>query len=123
MLLFLLLETDALGRLPGAFQRRDIMSNASKRAEGAAEELGGHLKSAAGKVLGNKEMEARGDAKVLEGEAKQEAAKAAERAKGTAEKAVGAVKNAAGAVLDNEQMEAEGRAKELKGEARKDANR
>jgi uncharacterized protein YjbJ (UPF0337 family) len=99
------------------------MSNASKRAEGAAEELGGRVKQAAGKVIGNKELEARGTAKIVEGEAKQEAAKAAERTKGTAEKAVGAVKNAAGAVLDNEQLEAEGRAEQLKGDARKHANK
>lgn len=99
------------------------MSNASKRAEGTAEELGGRVQRAAGKVIGNKEMEARGNARIVEGEAKQEVAKGAERAKGTAEKAVGAVKNAAGAVLDNEQLEAEGRAEQLKGDARKAANK
>lgn len=99
------------------------MSNASKRAEGAAEELGGHVKRVAGKVTGSKELEARGNAKIVEGEAKQAAAKAAERTKGSAEKALGAVKSRVGAVLDNEQMEAEGRAKELQGEARKSANK
>jgi uncharacterized protein YjbJ (UPF0337 family) len=99
------------------------MSNASKRAEGAAEELGGKIKGAVGKVIGNEQMEAEGKAKELSGEAKQEAAKAAERTKGKAQEVAGAVKNRVGAVLDNEEMEVEGRAKELEGEARQKANR
>ena len=99
------------------------MSNASKRSEGAAEKLGGKLKGAVGKVLGNERMEAEGRAKEIKGTAKEEAAKAAERAKGKREEVVGAVKNRIGAVIDNEQMEAEGKVKELKGEARQKANR
>jgi uncharacterized protein YjbJ (UPF0337 family) len=99
------------------------MSNASKRAEGAAEEVGGKIKGAVGKLIGNEQMEAEGKARALQGEAKQEAAKAGERAKGSVEEAVGAVKNRVGAVIDNEQMEAEGKAKELKGEARQNANK
>jgi uncharacterized protein YjbJ (UPF0337 family) len=99
------------------------MSNASKRAEGAAEELGGKIKRAAGKLTGNKTMEAQGNARIAEGEAKQAAAKAGERVKGTGEKAIGAIKNRTGALVDNESLEAEGRAEELKGEARKQANR
>lgn len=99
------------------------MSNASKRAEGAAEELGGKIKSAIGGVTGNEQMEAQGDAKQVKGEAKQGAAKAAERAKGAVEEAVGAVKNRVGVVIDSEQMQAEGKAKELKGQAHQEANR
>src|SRR6187455_2388987 len=92
------------------------MSNDSKRAEGAAEEIGGKIKGGVGKLIGNERMEA-------EGKAKQEAAKAAERAKGGVEKAVGAVKNRVGAAIDNERLQAEGRAQELRGEDRQDANR
>ena len=69
------------------------MSNASKRSEGAAEKLGGKLKGAVGKVLGNEQMEAEGRAKELKGASKEETAKAAERAKGKFEKVAGAVKN------------------------------
>jgi uncharacterized protein YjbJ (UPF0337 family) len=98
------------------------MSAASKRAEGAAEELGGRIKGAVGKIVGNKTMEAEGKARVVEGEAKQEAAKAAERAKGAGEKTIGAIKNRAGALVGNEELEAEGRVEELKGEARKQSN-
>ena len=99
------------------------MSNASKRGEGAAEELGGKIKKNIGKVIGNEQMEAEGIVKEKKGEAKQEAAKAAERTKGKVEEIVGAVKNRVGAVVDNEQMEAEGKAKELEGEARQKANK
>ncbi len=99
------------------------MSNASKRAEGAAEELGGKIKGAIGRAIGNEQMEAEGEAKALKGQARQEAAKAGERAKGTVEEAVGAVKNRVGAVIDNEQMQVEGRAAELRGEARQETNR
>jgi len=99
------------------------MSNASNRLDGAAEELGGTIKQAVGKTLGNEQMEAEGTARKLEGQGKQEAAKASERAQGKVEEVAGAVKGGVGALLGNEQMEAEGRAKELKGEARQTANR
>jgi uncharacterized protein YjbJ (UPF0337 family) len=99
------------------------MSNASKRAEGTAEKVGGKIKGAIGKLIGNEQMQAEGKAKELKGTAKVESAKAAERAKGQIEEAAGAVKNRVGAVVDNEQMQAEGKAKELQGEARQRANR
>ena len=47
------------------------MSNASKRGEGAAEELGGKIKGAVGKLIGSDKMKAEGRAKELEGKAKQ----------------------------------------------------
>lgn len=99
------------------------MSNASKRAEGTAEEVGGKIKESVGKLIDNEQMAAEGKAKKLQGQARQESAKAAERSKGKVEEVAGAVKNRVGAVIDNEQMQAEGRAKELQGEARQKANR
>ncbi len=99
------------------------MSNATKRGEGAAEELGGKIKATVGKVIGNEQMEAEGNLKELKGKSKQEAAKAGERVKGKVEEVVGAVKNRVGAVIDNEQMQAEGKVKELKGQARQIANK
>jgi uncharacterized protein YjbJ (UPF0337 family) len=98
------------------------MSNESKRAEGAAEEIGGKIKKGIGKVIGNDQMEAEGIVKEKKGEAKQEAAKASERTKGKVQEVAGAVKNRVGAVIDNEEMQAEGKAKELEGEARQKAN-
>ncbi len=65
------------------------MSNASNRGEGAAEELGGKIKKAVGKVIGNEQMEAEGKAKELKGEARQESAKAGERVKGKVEERPG----------------------------------
>ncbi len=98
------------------------MSNASKRGEGLAEEVGGKIKGVVGKVIGNEQMQAEGKAKELKGQAEQEAAKASERIKGKVEEVAGAIKNRVGAVIDNEQMQVEGKAKELKGEARQKAN-
>lgn len=99
------------------------MSNASKRSEGAAEEIGGKIKKTIGKAIGNEQMEAEGTLKEVKGQGKQEAAKAAERTKGKVEELKGAVKNRIGEVIDNEQMAAEGKVEELKGEARQAANR
>jgi len=99
------------------------MSNASKRSEGAAEKLGGKVKGAVGKLIGNEQMQAEGKAKELKGDAKQQAAKSAERTKGKVEEVTGGVKNRIGAAIDNEQMQAEGKVRELKGEARQKANR
>ena len=99
------------------------MSNMSNRGEGAAEKLGGKIKRAVGKLIGNEQMQAEGTAKEVKGAAKEETAKAAERNKGKVEEVAGAVKNRVGAVIDNEQMQAEGKVKELKGEARQKANR
>ena len=98
------------------------MSNESKRAEGTAEVIGGKIKQGIGKLIGSDQMQAEGLVKEKEGEAKQEAAKAAERTKGKVQEIVGAVKSRVGAVIDNDKMEAEGRAKELEGEARQKAN-
>jgi len=98
------------------------VSNAGKRGEGAAEELGGNVKKVVGKVIGNEQMEAEGYAKELKGKAQQQEAKAEERAKGAFEEVTGAIKNRVGKVIDNEQMAAEGRARELKGEVRQKVN-
>ena len=99
------------------------MSNASKRGEGIAEQVGGKIENAVGKLIGNERMQAEGKARELEGKAKQEAAKAAERGKGKTEEAVGAVKNRVGAAIGNERMQAEGKVEELKGESRQQTNR
>jgi uncharacterized protein YjbJ (UPF0337 family) len=99
------------------------MSNAIKRGEAAVEEIGGKIKGAVGKLVGNDRMEAEGRAHEFRGKAKKEAAKGAERAKGKVEEVVGTVKNRVGAVINDGRMEARGKAKELKGEARQRANR
>jgi uncharacterized protein YjbJ (UPF0337 family) len=99
------------------------MSNASKRGEGAAKELGGKLEKGFGKLVGSHPLEDEGRAREREGKAQQEAAKAAERTKGRVEEIAGSVKNRVGALLDDEALEAEGKATELKGQARQKTNR
>ncbi len=99
------------------------MSNTSKRGEGVAEEFGGKIKEAVGKVVGSERMQAEGRANKLKGQAKQDSAKTAERVKGKLEEVTGAVENRVGAVIDNDRMKVEGRQKERKGETRQKANR
>jgi len=99
------------------------MSNASKRDEGAASELGGKIQEGVGKLIGNERIEAEGKARKLKGQAQKETAKAAERSKGKVEEIAGAVKNRVGAFVGDEELEAEGRVKELKGELRQQSNR
>ena len=98
------------------------MSNASDRAKGIVEKIGGTIKKQVGKAIGNEQMEAEGKAKELEGDARIAAAKARERGRGKVEEVVGVVKKEVGHVIGNEQMRAEGKATELKGEARQKAN-
>lgn len=99
------------------------MSNAANRADGTTKEVGGKIKAGVGKLIGNRQMEAEGEAKALEGQAQKNAAKAAERAKGGVEETVGAVKNRIGNLVGADQMAAKGRVEELKGEARQKANK
>jgi uncharacterized protein YjbJ (UPF0337 family) len=98
------------------------MSNESNKAEGVAQQVGGNIKQGIGKVIGSDRLEAEGKAQKLEGEAREEAAKAAERAKGKTEEVIGAVKNHVGAVVGNEKLRVEGKAQELKGEDRQRSN-
>ena len=100
------------------------MSNEKNRAEGVAEEIGGKIKGGVGSLIGNEQMEAEGKAKELQGQARQEEAKAAERVEGhRARRWPEPSRTSVGAVIDNEQMQAEGKVKELTGEARQNANK
>jgi uncharacterized protein YjbJ (UPF0337 family) len=99
------------------------MSNESNKSEGTAEKIGGAIKKGVGALIGDEQMEAEGRAKELQGEARQEAAKANERTKGKVEEVAGAIKNRVGHIIDNDKMAAEGKAKELKGEERQEENK
>ena len=84
------------------------MSNASKRGEGAAEEIGGKIKGAVGKLIDNEQMQAEGKAKELKGAPRSKRRRRPRSvSKGAVEEAVGAVKNRVGALIDDEEMEAE----------------
>jgi uncharacterized protein YjbJ (UPF0337 family) len=82
-------STDMPARSRSAHKEND-MSNAAKRAAGAAQELSGKLKKALGRAIGNPRMEAMGKARELEGQARQLAARTAERAKSVVQEAIGA---------------------------------
>lgn len=97
--------------------------NATKRAEGKVEEIVGGIKGTVGRVIGDERMEAEGEALKVEGQVRQESAKASERVKGAVEQVTGTVKKKVGQLIDNEQMEIEGKLKVLKGQARQEANR
>jgi len=99
------------------------MNNVSKRAAGAAEQLGGKIKGAVGKLIGNERMQAGGKVSELQGRAKQSVAKATERAKGKVEEVVGGAKGAVGAAVGNERVRMQGKATELRGQARQRGNR
>ncbi|MBK7755245.1 MAG: CsbD family protein [Deltaproteobacteria bacterium] len=86
------------------------------------EEVGGTIKENVGQLIGNEQMELEGRAKVLEGQAHQEAAKAKARIKGAAEELTGEAKGHVGKILDNEQMQVEGKLGAMKGQARQKLN-
>ncbi len=98
------------------------MSENEERAKGKMQEIGGSIKEGFGDMVGNEQMEAEGKASKLEGEGRQEGAKAVGQVKGAAEEAGGNLKQGLGSLIGNEQMEAEGKADELKGEARQKFN-
>jgi uncharacterized protein YjbJ (UPF0337 family) len=79
------------------------MSNANKH-EGIADQVGGKIKAVIGKLIGSGRMRAEGEAQILKGKAREEAAKAVDVVKETAEvakekidEAKAAVKNRVGA--------------------------
>jgi len=82
----------------------------------------GALKENLGWAIGNKQVEAEGNARKEKGNAELEAARAEQRAIGEKDKLKGNIKETAGNVLGNEQWQAEGKADRLKGEARKETN-
>jgi len=99
------------------------MSTATKRIEGAAEELKGKIKKGFGRLTGDERTEAEGRAEESFGRGKQEAAKAVERAKGRAEQVIGGVKKHIGQAVGDRRVAAEGKAKQLEGRARQKLNR
>jgi len=73
------LQARHLGR---AHPKEDHMKSENKRVEGAAEVLGGKIRIGVGKLIGDKKMQVTGRARVFDGIAKQELAKAAPTVKG-----------------------------------------
>ena len=75
---------------------------------GRSTEAKGTLKKGAGKLLGNEQMEAEGQADQVRGKAARETA-------GAANQAAGAVQSAVGGAVGDEEMRAKGQARRAKG--------
>ena len=98
------------------------MDENKERAKGKLDEVVGNVKQGVGNLTGNEQWQAEGRAQELEGESRQDAAKAVGTVKGMAEEAKGNIKQAIGDATDNEQWQAEGRVDELKGEGKQRLN-
>lgn len=104
--------------------------------------IGGGFKKAVGRLIGNEELEAKGRAEELEGQARirasdrkdmladkvtevvQGADTVLQKVEGTVEQVVGAAAGTVGDILQNPKMKADGKAKEKSGQLRrKDAER
>lgn len=92
------------------------------RVKGKAEEIGGTLQQNLGQLVGDEEMEARGAAHVVQGEARQAAAKAVEQAQGAVDEAVGTVKETLGGLVGNQRLQIEGTVQRIGGKMRKDVS-
>ncbi|APR84206.1 Hypothetical protein A7982_09555 [Minicystis rosea] len=92
------------------------------RIKGAAQEMSGKVKEAAGKAVGNPNLEQKGQEQQAVGEARQEIEKNVESAKGAAQQAAGRVKSTVGAATGDTKTEAEGKLEELEGKARQKTN-
>jgi uncharacterized protein YjbJ (UPF0337 family) len=75
---------------------------------GRMDEMKGSMKEAVGKAVGNKRLEA-------EGNAQHDTAKAAREAAGASDQMKGNVKMATGKALGNKRLHAEGQAEDVKG--------
>lgn len=102
--------------------QRHLLSYFTPKTGAYEDKAAGALKENLGWAIGNKQVEAEGNARKEKGNAELEAARAEQRAIGEKDKLKGNIKETAGNVLGNEQWQAEGKADRLKGEARKETN-
>jgi uncharacterized protein YjbJ (UPF0337 family) len=98
-------------------------SNGTERVKGKVEEIKGAVKAAVGDLIHNDQLHAEGHAEQIEGQSRQNLAKAKERVKGAGEEVVGNTKDAVGRLTGDGQLEAEGKAEARKGKARQDSNK
>jgi uncharacterized protein YjbJ (UPF0337 family) len=99
------------------------MSTSRERFKGKVKEVSGAIQEVVGKVLGDGELQVRGEIKARASMAREKVSKASGRLKGAGEELQGAVKSFAGKVLGNQQMRVEGAAKKLEGSVRRELNR
>jgi uncharacterized protein YjbJ (UPF0337 family) len=99
------------------------MSNGSERVKGKVEEIKGAVKATVGDLIHNDQLHAEGHAEQVEGQSRQELAKAKERLKGAGEELAGETKDALGGLIGNEHLQAEGKVEARKGKARQNINK
>jgi len=100
-----------------------MSSNGTERVKGKAEELKGAVKATIGALIHDDQMHADGHAEQVEGQTRQELAKAQERVKGAGEELEGDTKDAIGGLIGDDHLEAEGKAKARKGKIRQNINK
>lgn len=88
------------------------------RMHGNMEAAKGATKQHVGQAVGNRGMEAHGEAQLTAGSSEAQAAKHSHQAKGAEEQTTGTAKEYTGQALGNEQMQTEGQGRRLYGEGR-----
>jgi uncharacterized protein YjbJ (UPF0337 family) len=99
------------------------MSNGTERVKGKAEEVKGAVKATVGNLIHNDHLHTEGHAEQVEGQSRQELAKAQERGKGAGEELTGETKHAVGTLTGDDHLEAEGKVEAQKGKARQNINK
>jgi uncharacterized protein YjbJ (UPF0337 family) len=95
----------------------------SDKAKHAAEGAKGKVKEAVGKVTGDPDKQAEGQAEQDKAHAEHAADKAKETAENTAQRVKGKAREVAGAVTDDEGQEAKGKAEQLAARAKERLNK
>ena len=98
------------------------MGAMKEQAKGVGQEIKGKIKEETGDALDDRGMEARGAAKKIEGQARQDMARPMEKASGAAHEAKGALKEDLGRGTANPRLEAEGRDEKIAGNVKKNNN-
>jgi uncharacterized protein YjbJ (UPF0337 family) len=99
------------------------MSNGTERVKGKMEEIKGAVKATVGDLTHNDQMHTEGHAEQIEGQSRQELAKAQERVKGAGEELAGEAKHAVGTLTGDDHLEAKGKVEARKGKARQNINK
>jgi len=97
------------------------MSEPSKL-HGTKDKVAGAIKETTGHIVGNAELEARGESQKETGKAEIESVKQGQRNKGYGEQVLGEAQQTTGVAIGNKQMEKDGNALKKEGESRVKAN-
>lgn len=98
------------------------MGAMKEQAKGVGPEVKGKIKEETGDALDDRGMEARGAAKKIEGQVRQDAARTMEKAEGAAREVKGAAKEDFGRATGNPRLEDEGIDEKISGNIKKNSN-